>query len=109
MSTKSLRHFEQLKEMKIDLKNSTNSLFNFVWEKNFSKFLLKTWDTLMQIEKRLINDRSHVSKLSGKFCIQNIYNFVVIYRWKLLFLWKVAYFLRVSIVLSVYKQIFTPQ
>ena len=32
----------------------------------------------MQIEKALINDRLHVSKVSRKFRIPNIYNFAVL-------------------------------
>ena len=49
--------------------------------------------TVMQIEKRLINDSLRVSKVSWKFRIPNIYNFVVNYPWNLLFFEKVAYFL----------------
>ena len=41
--------------------------------------------TVMQIEKALINNRLRVSKVSWKFRIQNIYNFLVIYPWNLLF------------------------
>ena len=63
----------------------------------------------MQIEKALINDRLLVLKVSWKFRIPTIYNFVVIYRWKFLFSLKVAYFLTISIVFSVYKQNFTAQ
>ena len=33
----------------------------------------------MQIEKALINDRLRISKVSEKFRITTIYNFVVIY------------------------------
>ena len=35
--------------------------------------------TIMQIEKALINDRLRVSKVSRKFRITTIYDFVVIY------------------------------
>ena len=35
--------------------------------------------TVMQIEKALKNDRLHVLKVSGKFCIPSIYNFATIY------------------------------
>ena len=64
---------------------------------------------VMQIEKALINDHLHVSKISWKFRMPTIYNFAVIYPWNLLFLKKVAYFFTVSIVFSVYKQKFTTQ
>ena len=57
----------------------------------------------MQIEKALINDRLHVSKVSWKFWILAVYDFAVIY------LQKVAYLLAVSIVFNVYKQRFTAQ
>ena len=63
----------------------------------------------MQIEKPLINDCLHVSKVSYKFYVSSIYNTEVSYPWNLLFPLKVAYFLTVSIVLSVYKQNFTAQ
>ena len=39
----------------------------------------------MQIEKALINDRLHVSKVFWQFRIPTIYNFAVIYLWNLLF------------------------
>ena len=58
----------------------------------------------MQIGKALINDRLSVSKVSWKFRIPTIYNFVVIYPWNMLYSEKVVYFLTVSIVFSVYKQ-----
>ena len=64
---------------------------------------------VMQIEQALINDHLRVSKVSWKFRIPTIYNFVVIYPWNLLFSLKVAYFLTVSIVFSVCKQNFTAQ
>ena len=35
--------------------------------------------TVMQIEKPLIIDRLHVSKVSWKLCISTVYNFAVIY------------------------------
>ena len=41
--------------------------------------------TVRQIEKALINDRLHVSKVSWKFRIPTIYDFAVIYLWNLLF------------------------
>ena len=63
----------------------------------------------MQIEKGLINDHLHVSKLSWKFCIPIIYNLAVTYQWNLLFFKKVAYTLTVSIVFSIWKQNFTSQ
>ena len=59
--------------------------------------------TVMQIEKALTNDLLRVSKVSWKFRIATIYNFVVICPWNSLFSWKVAYFLTVSIVFSVHK------
>ena len=65
--------------------------------------------TVMQIEKALINERLHVSKVFRKFTILVTYNFAVIYPWNLLFSLKIAYFLTVSIVFSVYKQNFTAQ
>ena len=37
-------------------------------------------DTVMQIGKVLINDRLHVSTISGKFHIPTIYNSVVLLR-----------------------------
>ena len=63
----------------------------------------------MQIEKALINDRLHVSKVSWQFRIPTIYNFAVIYLWNLLFFKKVAYFLTVSVAFSVFKQNFAAQ
>ena len=66
-------------------------------------------DTVMQIEKALINDSFHVSKVSWKFRISTIYNFAVIYPWNLQFSEKVGYFLTVSIVFSVYNQNFPAQ
>ena len=60
--------------------------------------------TVMQIGKALINDRSRVSKVAGKFHIPTIYNFAVIYLWKLLFFLKVVNFLIVSIVIYICKQ-----
>ena len=44
-------------------------------QKLFSKFK----GTAMQIEKALINERLRVSKVSWKFRIPTIYDFVVIY------------------------------
>ena len=41
--------------------------------------------TIMQIEKALITDRLHVSKVCWKFRVPNSYNFEVIYPWNLLF------------------------
>ena len=41
--------------------------------------------TVIQIEKALTNDCLHVSKVSWKFCMPTIYNFVVICLWNLLF------------------------
>ena len=61
----------------------------------------------MHIEKALINDCIHVSKVPWKFHISTIYNFAVIYPQNLLFSYKVAYFLIVSILSSFYKQNFT--
>ena len=61
----------------------------------------------MQIEKALINGRLRILKVSWKFRIPTIYNFVVIYPGNLLFFEKVAYFLTVSIIFSVSKQNFT--
>ena len=69
-----------------------------------TELITKIVNTVMQIEKALINDRSSVSKVSWKFCIRTICNFAVIYPWNLLLSWKVAYFLTVSIVFSFYKQ-----
>ena len=39
----------------------------------------------MQIEKAVLNDYLHVSKVSLKCCVPFIYNFAVIYQWNLLF------------------------
>ena len=47
--------------------------------------LINIKSTVMQIEKALINDRLHVSKVSRKFHILTIYNFAVIFPWNLLF------------------------
>ena len=41
--------------------------------------------TVIQIEKALINDRLHVSKVSWEFRIPAIYSFAVIYPWNVLF------------------------
>ena len=67
-------------------------------QENLDKEVLK--GTVMQIEKALINNLLHVSKVSLKFRIQTIYNFEVIYPRNLL---------TVSSVYSVYKQNFTAQ
>ena len=72
-------------------------------------FVEKVKVTVMQTEKALINDRLRVLKVSWKFLISIIYNFVVIYPWNLLFSQKVAYFLMVSIVFYAHKQNFTAQ
>ena len=56
---------------------------SFILELNNFKQSFK--DTVMQIEKALINDCLYVSKVSWKFRIANIYNFAVIYPWNLLF------------------------
>ena len=40
---------------------------------------------VMQIEKALINDRVHASKVPWKFRIPTIYNIAVIYPWNLQF------------------------
>ena len=58
----------------------------------------------MQIEKALLYDRLRVSKVSWKFSISTMYNFVVIYPLNWLIFYKVDYFLTVSIVFSVCKQ-----
>ena len=72
-----------------------------------SLFLWK--GTVTQIEKAMINDCLRISKLSWKFHIPAIYNFVVIHPWNLRFYWKKPCFLAVSIASSVYKQNFTTQ
>ena len=64
---------------------------------------------VMQIEKVLVNDRLHVSKVSWKFRNTTTYNCAVIYPWNLLFSEKLAYFLTVSIVFSVNKKNLTAQ
>ena len=61
----------------------------------------------MRIEKALINDRLHVTKISWKFRSPIIYDFAVIDLWNLLFSEKAAYFFTISIVFSVYKRNFT--
>ena len=66
-------------------------------------------DTVMQMEKALINDRLLVWKVSWKFRILTLYIFNLIYPWNLIFSEKLAYFLTVSIVFSVYKQNFKAQ
>ena len=66
-------------------------------------------DTVMQMEKALINDRLLVWKVSWKFRILTLYIFNLIYPWNLIFSEKLAYFLTVSIVFSVYKQNFKSQ
>ena len=66
-------------------------------------------DTVMQMEKALINDCLLVWKVSWKFRILTLYIFNLIYPWNLIFSEKLAYFLTVSIVFSVYKQNFKSQ
>ena len=58
----------------------------------------------MQTEEALINDCLRDSKVSWKFRIPTINNFLIIYMWTLLFSYKIAYFLTVSFLFSVYKQ-----
>ena len=80
----------------LDLRFQTLSLrkarlFYFSWSgkhpQHVFESLTKIWlrsicskfkGTVMQIEKTLINDRLHVSKVSRKFDIPTIYNFAVI-------------------------------
>ena len=66
----------------------------FVWD--IKQVLDFAKSTVMQIEKSLINDRSSISKVSWKFRIPIINNFVVINTRNLLFFKKVAYLLTVS-------------
>ena len=66
----------------------------FVWD--IKQVLDFAKSTVMQIEKSLINDRSSISKVSWKFRIPIINNFVVIDTRNLLFFEKVAYLLTVS-------------
>ena len=66
----------------------------FVWD--IKQVLDFAKSTVMQIEKSLINDRSRISKVSWKFRIPIINNFVVIDTRNLLFFKKVAYLLTVS-------------
>ena len=66
----------------------------FVWD--IKQVLDFAKSTVMQIEKSLINDRSSISKVSWKFRIPIINNFVVIDTRNLLFFKKVAYLLTVS-------------
>ena len=47
--------------------------------------LLNFKDTVMQIKKALINDGLHVSKLSWKIWIANVYNIAITYQSNLLF------------------------
>ena len=58
----------------------------------------------MKIEKGLINDCLHASKVSWNIRIPTIYNFEVIYSRNILFSWNVTYFLTTSIAFSVYAQ-----
>ena len=62
--------------------------------------------TVMQIEKALINDRLHVSKVSWKFRIATIYNFAVPVKFAIFLespaFWQFLFF-------SVCKQNFTVQ
>ena len=73
------------------------------------KWFIDFKGTVMQIEKRLVNDRLRASKVSWRFPIPTIYNFALICPWNLLFSLKVLYFLTVSIIFSVYQQNFTAQ
>ena len=66
----------------------------FLWD--IKQVLDFAKSTVMQIEKSLINDRSSISKVSWKFRIPIINNFVVIDTRNLLFFKKVAYLLTVS-------------
>ena len=66
----------------------------FVWD--IKQVLDFAKSTVMQIEKSLINDRSRISKVSWKFRIPIINNFVVIDTRNLLFFKKVTYLLTVS-------------
>ena len=66
----------------------------FVWD--IKQVLDFAKSTVMQIEKSLINDRSRISKVSWKFRIPIINNFVVIDTRNLLFFKKVAHLLTVS-------------
>ena len=66
----------------------------FVWD--IKQVLDFAKSTVMKIEKSLINDRSSISKVSWKFRIPIINNFVVIDTRNLLFFKKVAYLLTVS-------------
>ena len=66
--------------------------------------LAYTEGTAMQIEKALTIDRLHVSKVSWKFYMPTIYNFVVICPWNLLFSYKIAYFLIILIVFLVFVE-----
>ena len=66
----------------------------FVWD--IKQVLDFAKSTVMQIEKSLINDRSRISKVSWKFRIPIINNFVVIDTRNLLFFKKVAYLLTFS-------------
>ena len=52
-------------------------LFSTSYEGDLSECFLK--GIVTQIEKAVINYCLHVSKVSSKFCIPNIYNFAVIY------------------------------
>ena len=58
----------------------------FVWD--IKQVLDFAKSTVMQIEKSLINDRSRISKVSWKFRIPIINNFVVIDTRNLLFFKK---------------------
>ena len=76
-------------------------LQTYFFNDTFLLFNLKCRVT--QIEKALINDRLRLSKVSWKFRISSIYNFVVIYPWNLLFS-SICYILTVSIAFYVYKK-----
>ena len=63
--------------MVIGIKQRLNNTWSSIHE--------KVKGTVMQIEKALINDRLHSSKVSRNFSIPTIYNFAIIYPWNLLF------------------------
>ena len=86
--------------------NSDACFFNLVKLGLISPLVHFQKGTAIQIEKALIHDRLHVSKVSWKFRISTAYNFAVIYPWNWLVFKKWFYFSIVSIIFSAHTQNF---
>ena len=78
-------------------------LFNHTALLSLQLFFVILKDAIMQIEKALINDCLHVSKVSWKFLIPTISNFAVIHPMKIRYCFKkVAYFFTVFLLLFLF-------